>query len=110
MKNEVQKQLDDTNNRIKGEEEAKAQIQAQGGKVRQEADRLRGEVKELEANLEQCEEDKVRSLGMMMRVRVRRRPRPRSRPRAARSGRRLTGSGERSRSSRPTWSSARRTR
>ena len=58
MKNEVQKQLDETNNRIRLEEEAKASIEAQGAKVRQEADKLRGEIKELEAALDQCEDDK----------------------------------------------------
>ncbi len=65
MKNDLQKQVDDTNNRIRGEEDAKAQIEAQGGKVTQEADRLRGEIKELESVLEQCEEDKVTKDGQI---------------------------------------------
>merc|ERR1712088_1165012 len=58
MKNDVQKQLDETNLRIKGEEDQISTIQAQGSKVKQEADKLRGEVKVFEANLESCEEDK----------------------------------------------------
>ncbi len=65
MKNDLQKQVDDTMNRIRGEEDAKAQIEAQGGKVTQEADKLRGEIKELEATLEQCEEDKVTKDGQI---------------------------------------------
>ena len=59
MKNDLAKQLDDTNNRIRGEEEAKASLEQQQGKVLQEADRLRGEVKILEATMEACEDDKA---------------------------------------------------
>ena len=58
MKNDLQKQVDDTSNRIRIEEETKSSIEQQGGKVRQEADKLRSEIKELESALAQCEEDK----------------------------------------------------
>ncbi len=59
MKNDVQKQLDDTNKRIQGEEDAKVSIEGQSGKVRQDGERLKGEIKELESQLGQCEEDKL---------------------------------------------------
>ena len=59
MKADVQKQLDETNARIKGEEEAIAAIGSAGGKVKQEADKLRGEIKVLESKMEACEEDKT---------------------------------------------------
>jgi len=59
MKNDVQKQLDDTNLRIKGEEEQKAVIGQQAAKVKSEADKLRGETKVLESQMEACEEDKM---------------------------------------------------
>jgi len=59
MKNDVQKQLDDTNMRIKGEEEQKAVINQQAAKVKSEADKLRGETKTLESQMEACEEDKM---------------------------------------------------
>jgi len=59
MKNDLQKQLDDTNARIRGEEDAKASLEKQQQKVLQEADRLRGEIKILESQLEACEEDKA---------------------------------------------------
>jgi len=58
MKNDLQKQLDDTNNRIKAEEEAKRGLEQQQGKVIQDADRLRGDIKLLESQMEACEEDK----------------------------------------------------
>ena len=58
MKNDLQKQLDDTNNRIKGEEDSKSSLEQQQGKVIQDADRLRGEIKILESQMEACEEDK----------------------------------------------------
>merc|ERR1719220_743650 len=47
------------NMRIKGEEDQIATIHQQGSKVKQDADRLRGEVKVLESSLESCEEDKM---------------------------------------------------
>merc|ERR1712088_684271 len=59
MKNDVEKQLQETNMRIKGEEDQIATIHQQGSKVKQDADRLRGEVKVLESNLESNEEDKM---------------------------------------------------
>merc|ERR1719495_288360 len=59
MKNDVQKQLDDTMARVKGEEEQKAQISQQCDKVKADAGRLKGEVKELEGKLEATEEDKA---------------------------------------------------
>jgi len=59
MKNDIQKQLDDTTARIRGEEEAKASLEQQQGKVLQEADKLRGDIKILEAQMEACEEDKA---------------------------------------------------
>merc|ERR1712073_45501 len=49
MKNDVEKQLNETNARIKGEEDQKAAINAQSNKVKADADKLRGEIKELEA-------------------------------------------------------------
>jgi len=59
MKNDIQKQLDETNNRIRGEEEAKASLEQQSQKVLLDADRLRGEIKILESQMEACEEDKA---------------------------------------------------
>merc|ERR1712015_335334 len=56
MKNDLQKQVDDLNQRIKGEEELKQGIQGQGVKVKSEAGKLRGDIKTLEATLEQTEE------------------------------------------------------
>jgi len=58
MKNDIQKQLDDTNNRIRGEEESKSSLEQQSQKVLLDADRLRGEIKQLESQMEACEEDK----------------------------------------------------
>merc|ERR1711881_567189 len=55
MKNDLQKQLDETNLRIRGEEDAIANLDAQAGKVKQDADRLRSEVKQLESTMESCE-------------------------------------------------------
>jgi myosin heavy chain 6/7 len=59
MKNDLQKQLDDTNNRIRLEEEGKASLEQQQGKVLQDADRLHGEIRILESQMEACEEDKA---------------------------------------------------
>merc|ERR1712190_420493 len=59
MKNDVEKQLRDTEARIKGEEDQKAAINAQSNKVKVDADKLRGEIKELESTMEACEEDKA---------------------------------------------------
>merc|ERR1711994_263585 len=59
MKNDLQKQVDELNARIKSEEELKASINAQGEKVKGEAGKLRGDIKTLESTLEQTEEDKM---------------------------------------------------
>merc|ERR1712020_517925 len=47
MKNDVEKQLEETNLRIRGEEDQIATIESAAGKVRQDADRLKGEIKKL---------------------------------------------------------------
>jgi myosin heavy chain 6/7 len=59
MKNDIEKQLNDTIHRIKNEEEAISSLESQGGKVAQDADKLRGEIKGLESTMEACEEDKM---------------------------------------------------
>merc|ERR1712051_1185221 len=58
MKNDVQKQLDECNNRVKGEEDAIASLESAGGKVLQEADTLKGNILVLESGMEAAEEDK----------------------------------------------------
>merc|ERR1712073_121250 len=58
MKNDLQKQLDETNNRIRGEEEQIASIDNASNKVKSDGDKLKGEIKTLEASLEANEEDK----------------------------------------------------
>merc|ERR1712018_305688 len=55
MKNDLQKQLDDTNNRIRGEEDQISNLESQSSKVRAEGERLKGEVKTLESTMEACE-------------------------------------------------------
>jgi len=59
MKNDLQKQMDETNLRIRGEEDAIANLDAQAGKVKQDADRLRSTIKTLESALSTTEEDKM---------------------------------------------------
>merc|ERR1711936_520449 len=59
MKNDLQKQVDELNGRIKSEEELKGSINAAGEKVKAEAGKLRGDIKTLESTLEQTEEDKM---------------------------------------------------
>merc|ERR1712242_473284 len=59
MKNDLQKQVDELNARIKSEEELKQNINSQGEKVKGEAGKLRGDIKTLESVLEQTEEDKM---------------------------------------------------
>merc|ERR1712029_108610 len=59
MKNDLQKQVDETNNRIRGEEDAIANLEMQCGKVRQEAARLKDETLTLEGTMNSCEEDKM---------------------------------------------------
>merc|ERR1711976_1008987 len=58
MKNDLQKQLDETNARIRGEEEQIASIDNASNKVKSDGDKLKGEIKTLEASLEANEEDK----------------------------------------------------
>merc|ERR1712019_313223 len=48
MKNDLQKQLDETMNRVTGEEDAIANMEAQCGKVKADAQRLKGEIRSLE--------------------------------------------------------------
>merc|ERR1719458_2165160 len=59
MKNDLQKQVDELKNRIKGEEELKQGINSQSDKVKSEAGKLRGDIKSLESSLEATEEDKM---------------------------------------------------
>merc|ERR1712233_166278 len=54
----VEKQVNDTNKRVKGEEELIHGIEQSGVKVTADANRLRDTIKTLEANCEKCEEDK----------------------------------------------------
>merc|ERR1712018_154401 len=65
MKNDVEKQLRETQGRIKGEEDQKAAINSQASKVKADADKLKGDVKELEASMEACEEDKATKDGQI---------------------------------------------
>ena len=57
-KNDVQKQLDDVNKRVKGEEDLINSINQAGIKVTSDANRLREEIKNLECDCEKAEEDK----------------------------------------------------
>merc|ERR1719153_2164544 len=57
-KNDVQKQLDDTLKRVKGEEDLISGINQSGAKVSADAGRLREEIKNLENECVKCEEDK----------------------------------------------------
>merc|ERR1739844_347215 len=59
MKNDIQKQLDETNNRIAGEEDQIASINQQAQKVQQDAAKLTGDLLLLEQQMEACEEDKM---------------------------------------------------
>merc|ERR1712226_648132 len=59
MKNDVQKQVDDTNKRIQAEETQKSSIMGQQSQVQASASKLRDEIKGLENSLTNCEEDKV---------------------------------------------------
>merc|ERR1719483_847908 len=58
-KNDLQKQVDDTDKRMKNEEETIASIEQSANKVVAEATRLREEIKVLENSADLCEEDKV---------------------------------------------------
>merc|ERR1719278_2163528 len=57
-RNDLQKQVDATNVRIKGEDDTINGIEQAGVKVTTDAVRLREEIKNLEATIEKCEEDK----------------------------------------------------
>merc|ERR1712087_337635 len=57
-KNDLQKQVDDTHKRVKGEEELISGIENAGVKVSMEANKLREDIKNLEAECERNEEDK----------------------------------------------------
>merc|ERR1712012_655209 len=59
MKNDLQKQLNETNARIRGEQDIIANIEGQCSKVRTEGERLKGEIKHLESTMAACEEDKM---------------------------------------------------
>jgi len=59
MKNDVQKQLDETRARIRGEEEAVSSLDNAMSKIGGEATKLQDEIKELESKMESCEEDKM---------------------------------------------------
>merc|ERR1711899_299194 len=59
QRNDLQKQVDATNGRIKAEDDTINGIQQAGSKVVAEASRLREEIKTLEATIEKCEEDKM---------------------------------------------------
>merc|ERR1719458_1247264 len=58
-RNDLQKQVDQTKQRIKGEEDTIAGIQMAGNKVTAEACKLREDIKNLESTIEKCEEDKM---------------------------------------------------
>merc|ERR1719334_1620661 len=57
-KDDVEKQVNDTLKRVKGEEELIDGINQAGVKVTADANRLRDQIKELENTCEKCEEDK----------------------------------------------------
>merc|ERR1712156_937199 len=59
MKNDLQKQLDETNARIRGDEEQIASLDSQMAKIGFEAAKLKDEIKVLDAAMESCEEDKM---------------------------------------------------
>merc|ERR1712095_65211 len=59
QRNDLQKQGDTTNARIKAEDDTINGIQQAGAKVTAEANRLRDEIKTLESTIEKCEEDKM---------------------------------------------------
>merc|ERR550534_408275 len=59
IKNDLQKQMDETQARIRAEEDQIASLEAQSAKVKADADKLAGDVKTLESTLEATEEDKM---------------------------------------------------
>merc|ERR1712165_304433 len=58
-RNDLQKQVDQTNARVKAEDETINGIQQAGSKVTTDAVRLREEIKDLESTIEKCEDDKM---------------------------------------------------
>merc|ERR1740122_263248 len=58
-RNDLQKQVDQTNTRIKGEDDTINGIEQAGGKVTADAVRLREEIKDHESTIEKCEDDKM---------------------------------------------------
>merc|ERR1719273_1111373 len=58
-RNDLQKQVDQTNLRIKAEDDTINGIEQAGSKVTADAVRLREEIKELESTIEKCEDDKT---------------------------------------------------
>jgi myosin heavy chain 6/7 len=58
-RNDLQKQVDQTNARVKAEDDTINGIEQAGTKVTTDAVRLREEIKELESNIEKCEDDKM---------------------------------------------------
>merc|ERR1711935_920993 len=59
QKNDLQKQVKETHARVAAEEDAIANLEQQGGKVKQDADRLRASIHTLENGLQTTEEDKM---------------------------------------------------
>merc|ERR1719322_2100844 len=57
--NDLQKQVDQTNARVKAEDDTINGIEMAGQKVTSEAVRLREEIKDLESTIEKCEDDKM---------------------------------------------------
>merc|ERR1712223_1058544 len=65
VKNDLQKQLDDTLARIRGEDDAINNLGSQKMKVLVDADKLKGDVMTLESTLEATEEDKLTKDGQI---------------------------------------------
>merc|ERR1719157_510326 len=59
QKNDLQKQVKETQARVVAEEDAIANLDSQAGKVKQDADRLRASIHTLENGLQTTEEDKM---------------------------------------------------
>merc|ERR1712020_818789 len=57
--NDLKTQVDSTKSRLNAEEDQKVQIQNQCGRVKGDAERLRGDIKILDSKAESCEEDKA---------------------------------------------------
>ena len=59
MKNDLQKQVDDTKKRIQGEEDEKSAIKSAQQKVVGDGAKLKDDIRGLETNLTNCEDDKI---------------------------------------------------